>query len=395
MKERLLNISEKQKNRVETTFIRYLYNEIEWSQSLILIKGARGAGKTTLLLQHFRLHPNKAVYLSLDDFYFESNRLLLLVEQLYSEGYTTFYLDEIHQYQHWSKDLKNIYDNLPDIKIIATGSSALLIDKGIADLSRRMTVYNLYGLSFREYIEYEHGIALPSYSLQDLLENHEEYSVQINDLIDPLSHFEAYLKFGYYPFYKTEKKLYHQKLQQIIHLTLDVDLPSVEKLNFSTIKGMKKLLSILSQIVPYTPNIQALADKMGSQRSFVLRALDLMDRSNILGLLRSDNKGVSYLQKPEKIYLDNPNLFYVFNVDSPNKGSLREAFFFNQLKVKHDVTASKFGDFLVDETYIFEVGGATKTTKQISGIPSSYIAADEIKYGNQQKIPLWLFGFLY
>ncbi|MDD4490067.1 MAG: AAA family ATPase [Paludibacter sp.] len=395
MKDRLLNISEKQKNKVETKFVRYLYDEIDWSQSLILIKGARGTGKTTLLLQRFRKYPESAVYLSLDDFYFESNRLLLFIEQLYSQGLTTFYLDEVHQYQHWSKDFKNIYDNYPDIRIIATGSSALQIDKGIADLSRRMTVYNLYGLSFREFIEYEYGVSFPSFSLKSLLEGHEEYSMQINDLIDPLSHFEEYLKFGYYPFYKTERKFYHQKLQQTIQLTLDIDLPSVENLNFSTIRGLKNLLFILSQIVPYTPNIQALAEKMGSQRNFVLKALDLMERSSILSLLRSENKGISYLQKPEKIYLDNPNLFYVFNVDSPNKGSLREAFFFNQLRVKHDITASKYGDFLVDQTFVFEIGGAAKTNKQISGIPSAYIAADELKYGSRHKIPLWLFGFLY
>lgn len=395
MKERLLKISENQKNKVQTKFVRYLYQDIDWKLPLILIKGARGAGKTTLLLQHFKNNPDKAIYLSLDDFYFESNRLLLLVEELYDSGYRIFYLDEVHQYQHWSKDFKNIYDNFPDIKIVATGSSALQMDKGAADLSRRMTVYELFGLSFREFIEFEHGISISPVSLKYLLENHEEYSVQINDLIDPLNHFEDYLKFGYYPFYKTDQKFYHQKLQQTIQLTLDVDLPSVENLNFSTIRGMKKLLFILSQMVPYTPNIQALAEKMDSQRNFVLKALDMMNRSNILNLLRSENKGISYLQKPEKIYLENPNLFYVFNNDSPNKGSLRETFFFNQLKVKYDITASKFGDFLVDQKFIFEIGGATKTNRQIAGIPWAYIAADELKFGSQNKIPLWLFGFLY
>lgn len=395
MKSRLLNISEKKKSQVQTKFVRYLYNEIDWEQSLILIKGARGAGKTTLLLQRFKKHPENAVYLSLDDFYFESVRLLLLIEKLYSVGYTTFYLDEVHQYQHWSKDFKNIYDNFPDIKIVATGSSALQIDKGVADLSRRMTIYKLFGLSFREFIEFEHGISIPSISLKALLEKHEEYSIEVNDLINPLSHFENYLKYGYYPFYKTDRKFYHQKLQQTIQLTIDIDLPSVENLNFSTIRGMKNLLFILSQIVPYTPNIQALADKMGSQRNLVLKALDLMDRSNILSLLRSENKGVSYLQKPEKIYLENPNLFYLFNDTPPNRGSLRETFFFNQLKVKHDITASKFGDFLVDQTFVFEVGGATKANRQITGIPMAYIAADDLKFGSQNKIPLWLFGFLY
>jgi len=395
MKDRLLKISEKRRNGVQTRFVRYLYETIDWTQSLILIKGARGAGKTTLLLQHFRKNPENAIYLSLDDFYFESNRLLLLVEELYDEGFRTFYLDEVHQYQHWSKDLKNLYDNYPDLKIIATGSSALQINKGAADLSRRMTAYQLYGLSFREYLAMESGMALPAIPLKSILEEHEKYSVQISDILDPLSHFEAYLKYGYYPFYRPDRKFYHQKLQQTILLTLDVDLPAVEPLSFSTIKGMKNLLFVLSQLVPYTPNIQTLADKTGSPRNSVLKALDLLDKSNILNLLRSDNKGLSYLQKPEKIYLENPNLFYVFNDSPPNKGNLRETFFFNQLKVKHDVTAPKFGDFMVDQTYTFEIGGAAKTAQQISGIPLAYIAADEIKYGNQHKVPLWLFGFLY
>ncbi|NLA23679.1 MAG: ATP-binding protein, partial [Bacteroidales bacterium] len=364
-------------------------------QTLILIKGARGAGKTTLLLQRFAQQNEKAIYLSLDDFYFETNRLLLLIEDLYTEGYTTFFLDEVHQYPHWSRDFKNIYDNFPEIKIVATGSSALQIDKGIADLSRRMTVYKLHGLSFREFIEFERGIYIPPISLKYLLEKHEKYSVLLNDLFNPLGYFEDYLKYGYYPFYQTDRKFYHQKLQQTVQLTIDVDLPSVENLNFSSLRGMKKLLFILTQIVPYTPNIQSLAKKMGTPRNFVLRALDLLDRSDILSLLRSETKGISYLQKPEKIYLNNPNLFFVFNDKSHNKGNLRETFFFNQLKVKHEITASKFGDFLVDQSFIFEVGGATKTNKQIAGIPTAYIAADDIKFGSKNKIPLYLFGFLY
>lgn len=394
MQERLLKISEKRKNSISTKFIRYLFHEIDWNQKLILIKGARGSGKTTMILQHFRQNPEKAVYLSLDDFYFESNRLLLLIEDLYDKGFTYFYLDEVHQYQYWSKDLKNLYDNFSNIKIVATGSSALRLDSGKADLSRRMTVFQLNGLSFREYINFEYGININPISLEDLLKNHSDFSTQINDQIEPLTIFSDYLRKGYYPFYKIEKKLYHQKLHQIIQLILEVDLPSVENINFTTIKGMKKLLFILSQIVPFTPNIQTLANKIESTRNFVLKALDLMEKSDLLNLLRSHNQGVSYLQKPDKIFLDNPNLTYVFS-DTPNRGNLRETFFFNQLKVKHDVTTSKFGDFMVDRTYTFEIGGAAKTERQIAGIPLTYIASDDIEFGSGNKIPLWLFGFLY
>src|SRR5690554_3668861 len=289
MKDRLLKISEKRKNEVQTRFVRYLFEVIDWKQSLVLIKGARGSGKTTLMLQHFKNNPENAIYLSLDDFYFESNRLLILVEELYESGFRRFYLDEVHQYQYWSKDLKNLYDNYADVKIIATGSSALQIDKGTADLSRRMSVYQLFGLSYREYLDLELNVKTPAIPLKDLLENNEEYSVQINDIVQPLDHFEAYLKFGYYPFYQPDKRFYHQKLQQTMQLTLDVDLPAVEALNFSTIKRMKNLLFVLSQLVPFTPNIQTLASKINSPRNSVLKALDLLEKSTVLNLLRSDN----------------------------------------------------------------------------------------------------------
>lgn len=234
-----------------------------------------------------------------------------------------------------------------------------------------------------------------AFSLESLLNKHEEISMEINDVVNPLSHFEDYLKFGYYPFYQQDRKFYLQKLQRTIQLTLDVDLPSIETLNFSTIKGMKNLLFVLSQIVPYAPNIQALAHKTNSPRNSVLKALDLLGKSNVLNLLRSDTKGISYFQKPEKIFFENPNLFYVFNDAAPNKGNVRETFFFNQLRVKHGVRVPKFGDFMIDQRYTFEIGGAVKTGKQISGIPLAYIAADDLKFGNHNKIPLWLFGFLY
>lgn len=376
-------------------FVRYLFHEIDWNQQLILIKGARGTGKTTILLQRYQQYSENAIYLSLDDFYFESNRLQLLIEDLYQNGFRQFFLDEVHQYEHWSKDLKNLYDNYNDIKIVATGSSALKLETGKADLSRRMSVYQLYGMSFREFIEYETNTKISPTNLAEILKNHPQISSEINDSIDTLKLFADYLKYGYYPFYKTEKKHYHQKLQQIIQLTLYIDLPSVESIKFTTIKGMKNLLYILSQIVPYTPNIQSLATKIDSQRNFVLQALDLMEKSSILNLLRSDNQNISYLQKPEKIFLENPNLAYVFTESNINPGNIRETFFLNQLKVKHEVTAPKFGDFMVDKTYTFEVVGATKTQKQITGIPLAYIAADQIKHGSESKIPLWLFGFLY
>lgn len=393
--ERLLRISEKRKQNVSTVFKRYLYHEIDWNQPFCLIKGARGTGKTTMLLQRMKLNTEAAIYLSLDDFYFESNRLIELADALYERGYRHFYLDEVHQYLHWSKDLKNIYDHYPDVRVAATTSSALQVDQGKADLFRRANLYHLYGLSFREFIVLESGNIFDTFELKHILQNHINVSSEINDRIDVLKAWMQYLRAGYYPFFKDDKHNYHQKLQQIIQLTTEVDIPAIEKINYATVRSMNNLLYVVSQSVPFTPNIQSLAEKIGVSRNLILKVLDMLEKAAILSLLRSDSKGVSYLQKPEKIYLENPNLAFTFSGNEPNKGNVRETFFFNQLKVKHNVTSSRFGDFMVDEKYTFEIGGPTKTNKQIRGVPNAFIAADDMEDGHQNKIPLWLFGFLY
>lgn len=393
--ERLIKLSEKRLRSIKASFYRYLYEEIDWEQQLLIIIGSRGTGKTTLLLQRMHKTKEKSIYLSLDDLYFESNRFVLLVEALYEQGYRRFFIDEVHQYEYWSKDLKNIYDNYSDIKIAATGSSILEIDHGQADLSRRATMYSLAGLSFREFIELEHSLKFKVYELQNILEKHTEISIMINDKLDVLQSFQNYLNYGYYPFFKDQKNFYHQKLQQIVRLITEVDIPAVENINYTTTRSMKKLLYVVSQSVPFTPNIQSLSNKIQIPRNTILKALDLLDRAGVLNLLRSSNQGGSYLQKPEKIYLGNPNLAFTLSGEKPNKGNLRETFFINQLSVKQAVTSSKFSDFMVDNQYTFEVGGATKTDRQIQGIPQAFIAADDIENGVGNKIPLWLFGFLY
>lgn len=392
---RLLKISERRLKLVPTGFTRYLYQKFDWEQPLILLTGARGTGKTTLLLQRMKVLGRKAVYLSLDDFYFENNRLLLLLEELYEKGVHYFFLDEVHQYEHWSKDLKNLYDNYPDIKIIATGSSVLQVTKGQADLSRRASIYHLQGLSFREFLNFKNQQNLPAISLAQALENHQSISESLNDQFDVLEQFAHYLNYGYYPFFKTDKLFYHLKIQQILQLIIEMDIPATEKISYSTVRTLKKLLYIISQSVPFTPNIQKLSEKINSPRNTVLKVLDLLEKANVLNLLKSNTKGGSYLQKPEKIYLENPNLAFTLSEGKPNKGNLRETFFFNQLNVGHALSTSKFADFMVDDYYTFEIGGATKTKKQIQGIPQAFIAADDIKNGAGNKIPLWLFGFLY
>ena len=393
--DRFILKSEKKRNEVTDTFVRYLWKEVDWSQRLILLLGHRGVGKTTLLLQQMKSDPTKSIYLSLDDYYFEEIRLIEVVSALYDLGYRSFYLDEIHRYVHWSKELKNVYDDFTDSKFIVTGSSILEISKGQADLSRRAVVYPLLGLSFREFLLLEEKIDLQVVALEELIRNHTAISADYLDHFDVKTSFKNYLNYGYYPFYREGKRVYHQKLQETTNLVIDSDITPFEELNYTTVRVMKKLLYVISQSVPFIPNISKLAEKMGVTRNTILKLLDILDKAQLLSLLHTSTEGVSMLQKPEKIYLQNTNLAYMFAHESPNVGNIRETFFLNQLQVKHQVTAPKYGDFMVDSTYVFEVGGNSKTSKQIQGVPNAYLAIDGIEGGVGNRIPLWLFGFLY
>jgi len=372
-----------------------LYREIDWDQPLILIKGYRGTGKTTLLLQHAKMLSGKIIYLSLDDIYFETYRLVELIDKLYEKGYRYFFLDEVHRYKYWSKDIKNIYDNYPDIKVAATGSSILEISKGQADLSRRAIAYYLPGLSFREFLELSYQIILPVITLETIIRQHHEIVANYNDMTDIAKVFKEYLRYGYYPFFNEGIKFYGQKLLETTNMVLDVDIAPYKDLSYSTVRNMKKLLYIIGQSVPFTPNISKISERMNIPRNSILKILYLLSRARVISLLRRDTKRISYFQKPEKIYLQNTNLAWLLSENRPDTGSLRETFFYSQLEVFHNVTSSKFGDFTIDDTYTFEIGGPSKTREQIRGVPNAYIAADGIKGGSGNKIPLWLFGFLY
>jgi len=392
---KLIKISERKISTVKVSFKRFLFHTIDWQQSLILIKGHRGSGKTTLLLQRAKELQEKSVYLSLDDIYFETYRLVDIIENLYDEGYRFFFLDEIHRYLHWSIDLKNIYDNYPDLKIVATGSSILEVNKGNADLSRRITSYYLPGLSFREYLELEYKFLHDALKLEDILKNHNQITAKINDHVEVLKTFQEFIKFGYYPFFKEGKTVYGQKLKETTNLVLEVDIAPFEDLSYATVRNMKKLLFIIGQSVPFTPNISKLAEQLNITRNTILKILDLLSQARIISLLRQDTKVISFLQKPEKIYLQNPNISWVISNNQPDIGNLRETFFFGQTEVRHEITSSRFGDFMLDNIYTFEIGGPSKTASQIKGVPNAFIASDQIKGGTGNKIPLWLFGFLY
>lgn len=392
--EYLIEKSSRKSELVQSKKKRYLYGQIDWEQRLIILLGYRGAGKTTILLQHLPSSSKKGIYMSLDDFYFETHRLVETVVSLYGLGYRLFLLDEVHRYEWWSKDLKQLVDDYEDIQLVATGSSILDITKGNADLSRRASVYHLHGLSFREYLNFKKNINLDSLILNEILTNHHVIAPDLLDVFDFQTDFQNYLKSGYFPYFLEAKNTYFQKLQETIHLVIDSDITPYEQLQHSTTKTLKKLLFVLSESVPFTPNINKLSEKLETPRNTVLRLLDILEKAQILLLLRSSTKGISYLQKPEKIYLQNPNFIFLFSPTMANVGNIRETFFLNQLSAVHVVTSSKYGDFMVDDTLVFEVGGASKTNEQIRGVPNAYLALD-VAGGNDKRIPLWLFGMLY
>ena len=386
--------------RVDLRFERYLAKEINWNARMVGIMGARGAGKTTLLLQHilreFGKTPSIVLYVSLDHLYFTTHTLLELAEEFYKNGGLYLYLDEVHRYANWSVELKQIYDNYPDMKVVFTGSSLLQIETGEADLSRRATMYHLYGMSFREFLELENGIALPSYDLATILENHASIAADIAPRVRLLPAFQNYLKYGYYPFFIEDKEAYPQKLLATFNQIIEQDLPAVVDIEYTTTQRIKKLFALIAELVPLVPNISALSRDLNTTRLSLLNYLYYLWRARAILMIDKQSVGLKPMAKPEKIYLGNTNYAYAFAGDKTNVGNVRETFFVSQLQVKHEVTYSQTrADFLIDDRYTFEVGGANKTTEQIQGIPDSFLALDNIEQGFGKEIPLWLFGFLY
>jgi predicted AAA+ superfamily ATPase len=379
--------------------VRYLYPKIRWNNRLIAITGARGAGKTTMMLQHIKQTfgdaPKEALYVSLDNIYFSNNRLLDFAHDFDKMGGKYLFLDEVHKYENWSIEIKNIYDSLPDLKVIFTGSSMLEIYKGKADLSRRVTHYTLNGLSFREFLLLEKGIDFSVLKLDDLLENHIAIASQINKKIKPLPLFHQYLKEGFYPYYKEDSEIYLDRLLHTINVVLETDLPAIESIEIHTIKKIKQLLYIIAQRVPFTPNIKELSEILEVSRKSLLTYLVYLEKAQLVGLLQQNVSGLRTLTKPEKIYLDNSNLAFALEYEKPDIGNIRETFFFNQLKIVSKVILGGKPDFKINNKYSIEVGGKNKGHEQITGIPNSYLALDNLEYGFMNKIPLWLFGMLY
>ena len=389
-------------NRLEQTnndFVRYLMSNINWNNRLFAIVGARGTGKTTLLLQYIRQNADisKAFYMSLDDLYFSTHRLVDVVRRLWQEGVTHFFIDEVHKYPYetWAQELKNIYDSYPNVKTVFSGSSILNIYKGNADLSRRAISYELFGLSFREFLEFEGIKKLPVVSFDDLLKNHVSIAAEIIKGIKILPLFRQYLQTGYFPYFKEDLQTYRLRLLNTVNAVLETDLPAIEPIEFASLQKLKRLLTVIAQIAPFTPNMSTLGAQVEIQRSNLPKSLNLLERARLLGLLRNADKNLNQLSKPSKIFLDNPNLAYALGENNTNTGNLRETFFHNQLKAASKITDAAKGDFTVNEKYIFEVGGSNKNFSQIAGLPNSYLVVDDVEMGFGNKIPLWLFGFLY
>lgn len=373
-----------------TDFKRYLYEEVSWNSRMIGIIGARGVGKTTMILQYIkeRLDSKKALYVSADDLYFSENKLLDLADEFHKNNGEYLFIDEIHKYTDWSRELKNIYDSFPTLRIVFTGSSILDILKGSSDLSRRAVIYTLKGLSFREYLKLFHGYEVDVYSLKQIIGN----EVKLKGIQHPLPLFRDYLKRGYYPFGQEDEM--PLRLGQIIVQTLETDIPQYANLTVGTSRKLKRLMAIIAESVPFKPNFSKLAELLGVSRNSLEDYFLYMEKAGLIGQLRNGTSGIRGLGKVDKVYLDNTNMTMNLVGDKSNVGTIRETFFFNQMQVKHEVRSSEKADFIID-SYTFEVGGKNKQQKQIEKDGKSFVVKDDIEFGYLNVIPLWAFGLNY
>jgi uncharacterized protein len=374
----------------DTRFFRYIYAEINWESRMIGLTGPRGVGKTTLVLQHIKKNLNLAetLYVTAEDFYFSDNRLSDLADAFVKRNGKYLFVDEIHKYKDWARELKLIYDYYPELNVIFTGSSVLDIKKGASDLSRRAVMYHMQGLSFREYLQLYHQVTARTYSLEDIV----SHKAELPDIKHPLPFFEDYLKRGYYPFSLEED--FELKLQQIINQALETDIPMYAGMNVSTGRKLKQLLAVIAKSVPFKPNMSSIATVLSASRNNIADYCLFIEEAGMITQLRDATGGIRGLGKVEKIYLDNTNLIYSLAGSNSNSGNIRETFFLNQLRLKYDVIVSPVADFLVGD-YTFEVGGKNKGLKQIQGLDNGFVVKDSIELGYLNTVPLWQFGLTY
>ena len=394
---------EKQEAMLRATsmeIVRSFMDSINWNAPMLCIRGPRGVGKSTLLRQYIKQHFNsgseEVLYCSLDWVYFSQHSILEVAANFYKRGGKLLVIDEVHKYEGWSREVKETAETYPTLQLMLSGSSLLKLLDGDADLSRRCRGYDMPGLSFREYLQFYKGITLPVYSLEELVAAPKEIAAEVNNVCRPLQHFHEYLRYGYYPFYLTNPIDYYALIEQTTNYVIDVELPQQRKVNPANCRKIKALLNVLAQQVPYDVDISKLSSASSLQRNTVLEYLNHLDNAKLINLLFSDNVSVKKMQKPDKIYLENPNLLYALATTPVNIGTARECFTVNQLSHNHTVEYGKAqGDFRVDGKWTFEVGGNGKSFRQIADIPNSFILADDIEMPRGNKLPLWMIGFLY
>ena len=383
---------------VPTEFKRYLYPRIDWNNRLIGIKGARGTGKTILVLQYLKqkqLNVSKAAYFSVDDIYFTTHSLLETGRDFYLQGGKVLVLDEVHKYPTWAQEIKNLYDRYKDLQIIFTGSSILDISRQQADLSRRAVIYELHGLSYREYLKLQKILETEPFSLDEITSEQFNLHEKIPKSFRPLEHFKQYLTFGYYPFFTEDKSMFGLRLRQLIRLIVETDMAELKGFDIRNAKKMLQLIYIIAQQAPFKPNIMKLAQKSEIHRNSMSNYLYFLEEARLISLLYPSGISIATLQKPEKIYLNNTNLMYAMAPEMTNAGNIRETFFYSQLRVDHFMRQHKTADFEIDNRFVFEIGGRTKEQKQINGVENAFVVKDNIEFAAGKNLPLWLFGFLY
>lgn len=391
--ERLLRLT-------STAIVRELMKQINWDAQLIAVRGPRGVGKTTMMLQYIKMNYKPAdktvLYCTLDSLYFSEHTLLQLADEFYKNGGKHLFLDEVHKYPTWSKEIKEIYDTYPDMRVVISASSLLNILNGDADLSRRCIPYDMQGLSFREFLLFYKQLDFPVCTLQEVLERPHELCEQVNSRCRPLPFFKEYLQYGYFPFYLRNQADYYTSIEQVVNFIIETELPQLCGVGVGNVRKLKALLGILASSVPFEVDVSKLATTIGIHRNTVIEYLNHLEKSKLIHQLYSDLLSVKRMQKPDKIFLDNPNLLYALALQPVKIGTAREVFAVNQLSYKHQVEYGKVtGDFKVDGKYLFEVGGEDKDFKQIADVPFSYVLADNIEIPYRSKLPLWTMGFLY
>lgn len=379
-------------------FRRYLHGQVNWNGRLVGIKGGRGVGKTTLLLQQLKslgLPPHQAAYFSLDDLYFAGRTLRETGDLFYKEGGRVLALDEVHKYPNWALEIKNLHDFFPDLRIFFTGSSVIDIAREEGDLSRRALLYDLAGLSYREYLEMKKIISLPVISFNQMMQGAGSLTHDISTGFRPLEYFKDYLRHGYYPFGVDEPAMLYQRISQVIRTIVEIDMAELPGFDIRNARKMLQLIEVVAGQVPFKPNIRELAEKTQIHRNSVNAYLHYLEQANIIALLRPAGKSTAVLQKPEKILLQNATLQYALARGQDPLGSIRETFLHSMLRVSHQVTAPVKGDFLVDNIYTLEVGGAAKKRSQIQDLPNAWIVKDGIDAGTKGTLPLWAMGMIY